>query len=255
MLPSTQKTSSPLPLQTVDRILRSSLNPSRIVYIVTDDEQLGGDLRTASEASGIHVKWFRSALEYLAYKKPAVVSCLLISPQLSDMCGLDLQRLLAPTFSPPIIFLSYDGDIPSCVRAIREGAHDFLLLPLITSNLLKAMEAAFKKDQAAHVLHDEIEDLRNRWRSLTSREAEVMRYVVAGYLNKQTAGELSIAENTVQVHRGRVMRKMRADSVPMLVRFSLCLADCGEDSTLRPAAERGSISQSFTSMEWRRLRP
>jgi FixJ family two-component response regulator len=153
------------------------------------------------------------------------------------MSGLDLQRLLSRTFSPPIIFLSDDGDIPSCVRAIKEGAHDFLTLPLMTTYLLKAMEAAFERDRSARALRQYNQSLRSRWRSLTPREAEVMRYVVDGFLNKQTAGELRITENTVQVHRGRVMRKMEADSLAALVSMALRLAACGEHSLLRVASQ------------------
>src|SRR6187397_583123 len=96
------------------------------------------------------------------------------------------------------LVLSDDGDIPFCVRAIKEGAHDFPTLPLTTSRLLDAMNAAFQKDRANLVVRQENEALRNRWRSLTSREAEVMRHVVGGFLNKQTAAELRITENTVQ---------------------------------------------------------
>ena len=213
-------------------------NAFRIAYLVTNDEQLGCDLSEAIEFCGIRAEWFRSGSEYLSCNRPEIASCLLISQQLSDMSGRDFQRLLAPTFSPPIIFLSDHGDIPACVRAIKEGAHDFLTLPLITPHLLDAMEAAFKKDEAALVLRQQSGDLRNRWRSLTPREAEVMRYVVGGFLNKQTASELRITENTVQVHRGRVMRKMRADSFAALVRMSLQLAECGEKTLLHSAAKR-----------------
>jgi FixJ family two-component response regulator len=146
--------------------------------------------------------------------------------------------MLAPTSPPPIIFLSDRRDIPFCVRAIKEGAIDFLTLPLTTPHLLKAMEAAFAKDGAALLLRQQGGDLRNRWQSLTSREAEVMRYAVGGFLNKQTAAELSIAENTVQVHRGRVMRKMGADSFAALVRMALELAGYGERTFLHVAAEQ-----------------
>jgi len=237
MLSSLQKTLTFSPSQPAHWTEMETHDPSRIAYLITNDEQLGSDLSVAIECCGIRAKWFRSASEYLAYKRPGIASCLVISQQLSDMSGLDLQRILSPTFTPPIIFLSNHGDIPLCVRAIKEGAHDFLTLPLLTSHLLEAMEAAFKKDGAALALRQENEDLRNRWKSLTSREAEVMRYVVGGFLNKQTAAELRITENTVQVHRGRVMRKMRADSFAALVRMSLRLAECGERTLLYAGGE------------------
>jgi FixJ family two-component response regulator len=157
------------------------------------------------------------------------------------MCGFELQRRLAHTFSPPIIFLSTDGDIPSCARAIKEGALDFLTLPSITSRLVRAMEAAFRRHASTLRFWGEHEALRRRWLSLTSREAEVMRYVVDGFLNKQTAGELRIAENTVQVHRGRVMKKMRADSLASLVCMALRLDECGEPSLLRLSGQKVEV--------------
>jgi FixJ family two-component response regulator len=221
----------------VTRIAGECCKPSRMAYIVTDAKQLVAYVSGMIGGAGIQMKWFQSASGYLGYKRPAVPSCLLISRRISDMSGLDVQRKLAPTMCPPIIFLSDDGDISLCVRAIKEGAHDFLKIPLITSQLLETMEAAFNKDRAAIAMRQKDEDLLRRWRSLTRREAEVMRYAVAGFLNKQTAGELGIAENTVQVHRGRVMRKMCADSFAALVRMSLRLADRGEYSHLHAAAD------------------
>lgn len=147
-----------------------------------------------------------------------------------------VARGTAPAFQwgalPPTIVLSEAGDIPSCVRAIRGGAHDFLTLPLMAPHLIESIRTAFEKDEQVIAIRRENDSLRRRWKSLTSREAEVMRYVVDGFLNKQTASELSITENTVQVHRGRVMRKMGADSFAALVRMSLKLAEWGESSML-----------------------
>jgi FixJ family two-component response regulator len=208
-----------------------------MAYIVTDNQQLGINFETVLDACNIEARWFRSASEFLAFRQPEVTSCLLIGQTLLDMSGFDLQRKLAHTFSPPIIFLSDDGDIPSCVRAIKEGALDFLALPVITSRLVQAMEAAFNRHASAITMQRENAVLRGRWQSLTSREAEVMRYVVDGFLNKQTAGALRIAENTVQVHRGRVMRKMRADSLAALVCMALELMECDEPSLTRSYPE------------------
>jgi FixJ family two-component response regulator len=225
------------------RMLQPQLLPrsapfTRIAYIVTDDEHLVAYVRGMVSGPGIQVKWFQSASGYLGYSRPVVASCLLVSSRrISGMSGLDVQRKLGPRMCPPIIFLSEDENLSLCVRAIKEGAHDFLKIPLITSQLLETMEAAFNKDRAAIAMRQKDEDLLRRWRSLTRREAEVMRYAVAGFLNKQTAGELGIAENTVQVHRGRVMRKMCADSFAALVRMSLRLADRGEYSHLHAAAD------------------
>jgi len=230
------------------RIGSESCEPCRIAYIVTDDEQLVVHMSDMVERAGIQMKWFRSASEYLGYERPIVASCLLISRKISDVSGLDLQRKLGPTMCPPIIFLSDEGDISLCVRAIKEGAYDFLTIPAISSRLLETMEAAFTKDRAAIIMRRKDEELLRRWRSLTRRETEVMRYTVAGFLNKQTAGDLGIAENTVQVHRGRVMRKMCADSLAALVRMSVRLADRGENSLLHavPSPTEDTFAMSTT---------
>ena len=237
-LSASRRTVTPSPFRPAHRIGVGAEAPSRIAYLVINDEELAEDLRAAIEHSGIQARLFRSTEEYLACRRSEVASCLLISRQLSDKSGLDLPTMLAPASSPPIIVLSDQRDIPACVRAIKEGAHDFLTLPIVTPRLLEAIEAAFKKDAAALVLRERSRDLRNRWQSLTSREAEVMRYAVGGFLNKQTAAELRIAENTVQVHRGRVMRKMHAESFAALVRMSLQLLECGERILLHNSSEQ-----------------
>jgi FixJ family two-component response regulator len=223
----------PYSAQPAAHISRKSHDLSEIAYVLIDDEQLGGEITSTIEGGGIRAKWFRSATSYLAHERPEVASCLLISRRLLGMPGLDLQRFLGASITPPIIVLSNDGDIPSCVRAIKDGAHEFLALPFMRSQLLEAINEAFRKDRANLAMRQEQEDLRKRWESLTSREAEVMRYVVGGFLNKQTAAELNIAENTVQVHRGRVMRKMQADSFAALVRMSLRLSNPAADLLLR----------------------
>ncbi|WP_263356758.1 response regulator transcription factor [Acidicapsa ligni] len=238
MLSSTLQAHSYAAHQSVNRIGAGARDLSQVAYVVTDDELLGQEVSSIIQSQGVRTQLFRSAAAYLGCKHPDVASCLFIGRSLSDMSGLDLQRTLAYTVAPPIIFLSDDGDIPSCVRAIKEGAHDFLTLPVISSHLLMVMQSAFKREQVALALRREEEDLRNRWRSLTSREAEVMRYVVGGFLNKQTAYELRITENTVQVHRGRAMRKMRADSFASLVCMSLRLAEHGENALLRTSGEQ-----------------
>ena len=206
------------------------------MYVLSDDPKLHREIHAVVEASDVQTFWFRSASLYLAHQRSSSSSCLLVSPRLSDRCEVDLQRVLAGIFAPPVILLFADRDIASCVRAIKDGAHDVLTLPLIKDRFLDAIRTAFEVDRQNLLLRDESERLRSRWHSLTSREAEVMRYVVGGFLNKQTAAELRIAENTVQVHRGRVMRKMGADSFAELVRLSLKLAQWGEHSLLQTTA-------------------
>lgn len=241
MLTSYFHTRMSFPIQAASRPGEPSRDVSQVeqvAYILTDDKRLGADLAAFVEANHIRAKWFTSASSYLSYKRPELASCLLMSRRLSDAPHLDVLGLLTGTVVPPIIVLSDAGDIPSCVRAIQKGAHDFLTLPLMANRLQEALSTAFKKDKAAIALRHERESLRKRWKSLTSREAEVMRYVVDGFLNKQTAAELRIAENTVQVHRGRVMRKMEADSFAALVRMSLKLAGWDDNSLLHGVEDR-----------------
>jgi len=234
--------------RSISQIDRKASEGSRVAYVLSDDPKLHHEVHAVVHASDVQTCWFRSASRYLAHRRSASSSCILASPRLSDMCGFELQRVLTGTFAPPIILLSDDRDIPSCVRAIKDGAHDVLTLPLIKEHLLHAMLSAFEIDRRNLLLRDENEKLRGRWRSLTSREAEVMRYAVDGFLNKQTAAELRIAENTVQVHRGRVMRKMGADSFAELVRFSLKLAQWGENSLLHtPALKPREGEQRWTN--------
>lgn len=238
MLLTTFHTRTALPIQAANPFGKGSRAPSTIAYVLTDDEQLGEDVCAIIRANGAGAQCFRTSSSYLVHERPEMASCLLIDRRPSAMPERDFQRLLASTDAPPVILLSDSRDIPSCVRAIKDGAHDFLTLPLVTSHLVETIGTAFTKDRDTLAMRREHQDLRNRWRSLTSREAEVMRYVVGGFLNKQTASELRITENTVQVHRGRVMRKMRADSFAALVRMSLKLADWGENSLLPTTTDR-----------------
>jgi len=141
--------------------------------------------------------------------------------RLPDLSGLDLQRELVRTEAPiPIIFIAGNGDIPMAVRAIKEGAVDFLAKPFRDQDLLDAIQHALEIDRAARQERAVVAEVRRRYESLTKREREVMRLVVSGLLNKQIAGELGSSEVTVKMHRGQVMRKMKAQTLVQLVRMA-----------------------------------
>ncbi|WP_052200906.1 response regulator transcription factor [Terriglobus sp. TAA 43] len=202
---------------------------AKVAYVITDNDDLVDHISELLDQHRILTKFFRSASNYLAYQRPPVTSCVLINRSLSDLSGMDLESMLKTT-SPPIVFLSNSREIPDCVQAIKKGAQDFLTMPLDSLRLLDALEGAFQKDKFSRIVRLEQEALLNRWRSLSRREAEVVRYAVRGFLNKQTAAEMNIAENTVQVHRGRAMQKMSAASFADLVRMTLKLDAYGETS-------------------------
>jgi len=195
----------------------------KIIYTVVEDPRLSRVLHTALAANGVAVIPLRSSGDCLTHEGHHVASCLLLS---EGLAGTDCGSLpfLRERNSPPIIIISANGDVPSCVRALRKGAHDYLTVPLMAPRLFQAIESAFDADRRLRAQLRETAELRSRWKSLTTREAEIMHYTVRGFLNKQTAAELKITENTVQVHRGRVMRKMHATSLAELVRMSLRLS-------------------------------
>jgi FixJ family two-component response regulator len=195
--------------------------PRSIVFVIDDDISLREALKSLIRSVGLQVALFGSVPEFLDGKRPDVPSCLVLDIRLPGISGLDFQRKLAETnISIPIIFITGHGDIPMSVRAMKAGAVEFLTKPFRDQDLLDAIQLALERDRARRQREAEISTLRERFEWLTPREREVLPLVVSGLLNKQIAAEIGTSETTVKVHRGQLMRKLGADSLPDLVRMA-----------------------------------
>jgi FixJ family two-component response regulator len=194
------------------------LHATPIVFIVDDDVSVRSALESLIESAGWVAETFASAQEFLRRPRVAAPGCLVLDVSLPDINGLELQRRVATDRSDlPIIFISGYGDVPMTVRAMKAGAVEFLMKPFKDDVLLDAIRGAIERSLTALREESEAQVLRSRSASLTPREREVMALVVSGLLNKQVGGELGISEITVKAHRGQVMRKMKAESLPALV--------------------------------------
>jgi FixJ family two-component response regulator len=191
-----------------------------IVYVLDDDYRVREALSNLLSSVGFRVEVFASAAEYLKFKKPDSPACLILDLELPGMSGLDLQREISGGDAPAIVFVTGHGDVPSSVRAIKAGAVEFLLKPFDDQELLRAIDAAIAQDREERLKRAEMTELQRRYALLTPREREVLPFVVAGFLNKQTAAELGNSEITIQVHRGQIMRKMEASSLADLVKMA-----------------------------------
>jgi len=197
-----------------------------IVFVVDDDISVRESLEVLIRLEGWKSETFSSAHEFLARPRTISPSCLVLDISLPDINGLELQKLICDDRSDmPIIFVTGYGDIPMSVRAMKAGAVEFLTKPFSDDALLDAIRAAIERSR--HAVADElaIQSLRERYTSLSQRERQVMSLVVSGLLNKQVGGELGISEITVKAHRGKVMQKMNAGSLPELVNMATRLRD------------------------------
>jgi FixJ family two-component response regulator len=192
-----------------------------VVYVVDDDLSVRESLELLIRNEGWQPHLFESAQAFLSWQKSSVPSCLVLDLNLPGLNGLDLQKRVASDQNGmPIIFITGYGDIPTSVRAMKEGAVEFLTKPFADDVLLNAIRQALERSQIALQEEAEVQVLRDRHVLLTHREKQVMALVVRGLLNKQVGFELGISEITVKAHRGRVMQKMQARSLADLINIA-----------------------------------
>jgi FixJ family two-component response regulator len=192
-----------------------------IVFAVDDDPLVRDSVADLLDSAGFTVRTFGSATDFLRSEHPDLPACLILDVELPGLSGLDLQAELTKSgVDVPIIFLTGRGDIPMSVRAMKAGAVEFLTKPFRKPEFLDAVNEALLRDRESRKRRAETAEFEKRLRTLTPREHQVLTLVVTGLLNKQIAGELGTTEETIKVHRGRVMRKMGAGSLADLIRMA-----------------------------------
>jgi FixJ family two-component response regulator len=195
--------------------------PQPIVLVVDDDASTRETLKSLIRSVGLQVELFDSAQELLKRCRPDAPTCLVLDIRLPGISGLEFQRKLADSnIAIPIIFITGHGDIPMSVRAMKAGAIEFLTKPFRAQDLLDAIQIALEKDRQTRRRDAEVAELATRFASLTPRERQVLPLLVSGRLNKQIAADIGTSEAAAKVHRSQLMRKMRADSLPELVRMA-----------------------------------
>jgi FixJ family two-component response regulator len=192
-----------------------------IVFVVDDDRMIREGLQSLIRSVGLRVETFSSAQDFLSAKRIDAPACLVLDVRMPGLSGLDLQlKLRDGDIQIPIIFITGHGDIPMSVRAMKDGAHEFLTKPVRGQDLLDAVHKAIATDRSLQQERQESKAIREKFDSLTPREKEVQELVVAGLLNKQIADQLGMSELTVKTHRAHVMEKTGADSLAHLVRMA-----------------------------------
>ncbi|MEI7294899.1 response regulator [Paraburkholderia tropica] len=189
-----------------------------LVYVVDDHDSMRAAISTLLRSVDLNVQAFASAQEFLALEKPDVPSCLILDVRLKGQSGLAVQdQIVAGASGLPIIFITAYGDIAMSVKAMKNGASDFLAKPFRDQDLLDAVSNALLKDRERRAADGEVAELRNRYAALTPREREVMAFVTGGLMNKQIAAKMDVSEITVKIHRKHAMVKMNASSLADLV--------------------------------------
>jgi FixJ family two-component response regulator len=195
--------------------------PQSVVFVVDDDASMRDAMRRLFQSVGLQAEVFASAAEFLRSKLADVPCCLVLDVRLPGLSGLDFQTELAKAdIRVPIIFMTGHGDIPMTVKAMKAGAIEFLPKPFRDQDMLDAVRLGLERDRIRREGEKAIAHVRARFAGLTPREQEVMGFVTSGLMNKQIAGEMQLAEITVKLHRGSVMRKMEAKSLADLVRMA-----------------------------------